>query len=295
MRKGSKPASGELAVVTRNVVSLHADPTADSEQVTQALLGQPVIIEGGQSSWLYVQTWDTYRGWIQSDAVKTRDDQSAAYASRGPVAVVRELFADICSEPRMRAQTITKATISAELEVLGAENDWVEVRMPDGSRGFLRAQDAKLIDKGLAQTVWLPDPQRLVETALRFVGVPYQWGGTSPFGIDCSGFVQLVYRVHNVTLLRDAGIQAGDHRAESVPRESLRAGDLMFFGNGKEPDIGAITHVGMVIDKSRFVHSCGSYGVVVSPIADKHYTDIYWGARRMRLATLDAGGGAPED
>lgn len=295
MKSESKPAAGELGVVIRNVVPVRAEPDSDSEQVTQALLGQPVTAEAGQSDWLYVQTWDTYRGWIPSNAVRFLPEITLPYASAGPVAVVHELFADILEQPRPRAPIVTKATVSVELEVAGVEKDWVEVRMPDGSAGYMRTKDVRLIEKELVQTVPLPDPVRLVETALRFVGVPYLWGGTSPFGIDCSGFVQLIYRIHNITLLRDANIQASDPRAEPVGRAELQAGDLVFFGPGRDPDYDKITHVGMVIDRKRFVHSCGAYGVVVTALSDKHYTETYWGARRMRLATLDPGGGLPAD
>lgn len=295
MRSESKAGVGEVGVVTRNVVPVRAEPDSDSEQVTQALLGQPVTAEAGQSDWLYVQTWDTYRGWIPSNAVRFLPEITLPYASAGPVAVVHELFADILQQPRPRAPIITKATISVELEVSAVDKDWVEVRMPDGSRGYIRTKDVRLVEKELVQTVPLPDPVRLVETALRFVGVPYLWGGTSPFGIDCSGFVQLIYRVHNVTLLRDANIQASDPRAEFVGQSDLQPGDLVFFGPGKDPEYDRITHVGMVIDRRRFVHSCGAFGVTVTPLSDKHYTETYWGARRMRLATLDPGGGPPAD
>lgn len=295
MPRGNKPASGQLGVVTKNVVPLRTEPDGSTEQVTQALLGQPVVAEGGQGQWLFVQTWDTYRGWIPMHAVRILEGQSSGYASTGPVAVIRELIVDVMEEPRERAGIITKATISAELEVVEAKGQWVELRLPGGRAGFVRSSQAKLVDRDLAQTIWLPQPSRLVETAVRLVGVPYLWGGTSPFGIDCSGFVQLIHRIHNVTLLRDANIQAGDPRGERVEKHNLRTGDLVFFGKGRDPDLKAITHVGMALDSDRFIHSCGPSGVVITPFTEPRYVETYWGARRMRLATLDPGGGAPED
>lgn len=294
-----RSVSGRLGVVVRNVVPLRAESKPSSEQVTQALIGQPVVAEGGQRDWLFVQTWDTYRGWIHESAVRFVDDPSRPYASAGAVAIVRELFADVLEAASERARIITKATISAEIEVARADGDWVELRLPDERAGFMRRHEARLVDRDLAQTIWLPEPAKLVETALRLIGVPYLWGGTSPFGIDCSGFVQLVYRVHGVTLLRDAGIQAGDPRGERVGRSELRAGDLVFFtrkGDSRiDPDTSGVTHVGMMIDGAEFVHSAGSTGVTVTALEDPDYSDRLWGARRMRIETLDPGGGAPQD
>ena len=288
-----KPLTGRLGVITRNLVAMRAKSDEKSEQTTQGLIGQPIWVQGGQGDWLFVQTWDSYRAWVQADHVKLLDGE-VAYASTGPVAVIRELFADIFAEPHDRSEVITKATISAELELVRAANGWTEIRLPGGRHGFVRKQDARLVDKDLAQTIWLPEPRKLTETAMRFVGVPYLWGGTSPFGLDCSGFVQLVYHIQGVTLLRDAHMQASDPRAMPLDRTDLAAGDLVFFA-GKKPEDKRITHVGMMQDREQFIHSCGDFGVIITPLDDPHYQSIYQRAVRMRLDTLDPGGGAPRD
>lgn len=288
----SKSAAGQLGVVTRNVISLRANADDHAECVTQALIGQPIIAEGGQKDWFYVQTWDTYRGWIPGFAIKFLDDQTRAYASTGPVAVIRELWAEIREQPHERAATITKATVSTELELVDSQGDWTELLLPDQRHGFIRKSDAKLVDKDVAYTQWLPSPIKLIETACRFIGVPYLWGGTSPFGIDCSGFVQLVHRIHGITLLRDAGMQANDPRSLPITREEVRAGDLVFFGKSNKSS--AISHVGVAMDNDRIIHSFGDGGVQITR-SDAPLFNKYWGARRMRFDTLDVGGGAPED
>lgn len=296
-RKFSKSTAGQLGVVTNNVTSLRVTADGDSERVTQALIGEPIIAEGGQNDWYYVQTWDTYRGWIPSHSIRLLDDNSLPYASSGPVAIIRSLWAEVREQPSTRAMIITKATVAAELEVTDSTGDWVELHLPDNRTGFVRKTDVKLVDKAKAVAIWLPTPDKIIETACRLIGVPYLWGGTSPFGIDCSGFVQLVHRIHGVTLLRDAHMQAGDPRCQRVERDDVKMGDMVYFGKTKEPDLSAVKHTGIAIDNERFIHSGGRVGVTISRFDDptSPYVDRYWGARRIRLETLDVGGGAPED
>ncbi len=92
-----------------------------------------------------------------------------------------------------------------------------------------------------------PTPDDVVAAARAFLDVPYRWGGTSARGVDCSGFVQLAYRLCGIVLARDADQQATQGRpVKGAPR----AGDLVFFG---EP----IDHVGLALDATRMVHATG--------------------------------------
>ena len=94
--------------------------------------------------------------------------------------------------------------------------------------------------------------QHLIESALLYLNVPYLWGGKSPFGIDCSGFTQMVYKLNGYKLLRDASQQANQGEALSFIEES-EPGDLAFFDNEE----GKITHVGIIMEDNYIIHAHG--------------------------------------
>lgn len=94
--------------------------------------------------------------------------------------------------------------------------------------------------------------ESLVETAKKFINVPYLWGGRSYFGIDCSALVQLVYKIHGIALPRDADKQAEIGEARDFVEES-EPGDLAFF----EDETGFISHVGLVLSPFELIHASG--------------------------------------
>ena len=114
----------------------------------------------------------------------------------------------------------------------------------------------------------------------RFRGVRYLWGGTTPAGFDCSGFVQFLFRLHDIRLPRDAWMQAADRRMRPVRRSALRAGDLLFFAPPGRPG-ARITHVGMAITRDRFVHATTSGPHPVVQIS--RIDSPRWMERRVRL------------
>ena len=93
---------------------------------------------------------------------------------------------------------------------------------------------------------------KLVSTALHYLNSPYLWGGKSPFGIDCSGFVQCVYQLHGIQLPRDAYLQAAHGETLGFIDES-EPGDLAFFDNNE----GKITHVGIIMPDYHIIHAFG--------------------------------------
>ncbi len=93
---------------------------------------------------------------------------------------------------------------------------------------------------------------KLVETAYLFLNAPYLWGGRTPFGIDSSGFTQMVYRLNGISLFRDAAGQASQGEVLSFIEES-QPGDLAFFDDNE----GAITHVGIILEHHHIIHAYG--------------------------------------
>ena len=92
-------------------------------------------------------------------------------------------------------------------------------------------------------------------------------GGTTPFGFDCSGFVQRVYAAVGVSLPRDAYQQAACRLGRRLPEGApLLAGDLVFFLGARDPRNRGITHVGMMIDPVRMIHAHGQKGVTIEPL-----------------------------
>ena len=106
---------------------------------------------------------------------------------------------------------------------------------------------------------------------MRYLGVPYVWGGSSPSGFDCSGFVAYVYAQMGVSLPHYTGAQWAV--GEPVSTSDLQPGDLVFFDG--------LGHVGIYVGNDRFVHASSSRGVTVSSLHEKYWATRYLGAKRL--------------
>ena len=123
------------------------------------------------------------------------------------------------------------------------------------------------------------DKKKLLDYAKYFKGGKYIWGGTSPKGFDCSGYVQYLYKKHHVNLPRTAWAQS--KKGMSINKADLKKGDLVFFLTDKKRGI-PVTHVGIYIGNGKFIHAASKKkGIIISPLTHGHYAKTFVSARRV--------------
>ena len=116
---------------------------------------------------------------------------------------------------------------------------------------------------------------RIVQTSMQYIGVPYVFGGTTPYGFDCSGYVRYVFAQAGVTLPRMADEQY--YYGTPIATSELRAGDLVFFSTYTYGP----SHVGIYLGDNSFINASSSRGVVIDSLGNSYWSSTYIGARRV--------------
>ncbi len=290
------------AVLTHNVVPLFAEPRGGSEQISQGLLGETVQVLEQSDAFVNVRTADEYTGWVRGSHLR-------AFQSPEPLALIAGHY------PDARLCTVGKSFLDvwgdldcSRLEtklVWGTRVLWLDtVRLRTGSYaivllpggGFEEASRLPFsLSYVLSEALEFPaqaaefDGQTACELAHRFIGTPYLWGGGTPFGFDCSGFIQRIYGFLGITLPRDAYLQAQSPLGKFRETDkTLKAGDLVFFLGRNDPRGRGITHIGMAMDPKHFIHACSRTGVTLSAFDDPEVCAAYTYRGSWRLTALRA-------
>ena len=203
-----------ICVVT--VAPVRAENSDKAEIVTEILFGESADILEVNKNWTRIKMhYDGYEGWMDTKQIKHVTDEHLANRK---VTLITENFASIMTND------------GRTLLSMGSEVEYAAV--------------ASRRSHNLRESIAL--------TAKEFLNVPYLWGGKSFFAVDCSGFVQLVFKIHNIKLPRDTYQQAEVGEVLSFVEES-QPGDLAFFENSE----GKIIHVGIMLENQKIIHASG--------------------------------------
>ena len=265
------PVPTAIARVRTPVAPMNGEPRVSASQVSQALYGHLLSVSERRDDWCRVHALDGYAGWTHRGYLQLVDVDvtDAADTSPDDEGMV-ELDIAFRSAEDARLVGMDDATLRISLGCTVRDEAGSVRRLPLGA--WLSDRDSAVLDgeavpEGEREVRFPADAEAIVRTARRyFEGTSYQWGGVTPWGADCSGIVQTVYRLHGVELPRDAWQQAelGDAAGEDPVR--LRAADLLFFSDREDR---RITHVGIAAGDGRMVHlALGRGGYAVERLDD---------------------------
>ena len=238
-----------------------------SEMVSQALIWDEIDILDQKDDWNYVRLDDQYKGWIHNFYITSTNKFRTSYSKiSGDFMRITKRFQSVNDN---NGNIILILSFGSRIPSLSfKENDLenkhskIEVLLTDGSTGFIEKQPTVpniLKQKDLSF-------ESIVKISKKLINVPYLWGGKSSFGYDCSGFVQSVYKLHDVTLKRDSIDMYNDLKDKKVGMEDIKLGHLIFFVKNN------IDHVGIVISQTEFIH-CSGFVRINSFVNDE--TDYY--------------------
>ncbi len=217
-----------------SIIPLRKEPSHRSEMVTQLLFGETYEITKEQNNWLLIKCDDdNYEGWIDKSQHHPLTEKDYSNISGNNSGLSLELVNSAASGYH-------------SIPVVCGSN------LPFFDGMNFKIGKEKFIYNGQAIQSEAKNMALLERVAMRYLNAPYLWGGRSPFGIDCSGFTQVVYKFTGVKLLRDAYQQAEQGTVVNFVEET-QPGDLAFFSN----EAGKIIHVGIILKDHRIIHSSG--------------------------------------
>ena len=237
----------EFGICLQSVISVRSEPSHSSEMVTQILFGELYRITGNENQWFRVRlTYDNYEGWInQKQSVLLNEEEFVRLINAETPSSLD--LVQLLSNETLR--TITPILLGSSLPGIAGQKFSIAENLFsfDGL-----VADATLLETAQTTQERQKAKQTIVDDSMLYLHAPYLWGGRTPFGIDCSGLIQMIYKLKKIKLLRDAAQQATHGESLNFISEA-EPGDLAFFDDAE----GNIVHVGMMVDKTRIIHASG--------------------------------------
>lgn len=292
-----------VGYVTASSLRLRASPSTSGKTLAYASKNEVVVLLSKSGSW-YKVLYNLQEGYMHQDYldVSTVKNVELGYGN------VNYSKVNMRTGPGTSYQAIGKSSQGDLAYIIGINKQWYKVIWGDEicyiRSDYLTLKEAPYENRASAKSPLFfrrgastgtpvsvsalknsnnyiagntsSKADKIVATAKKYIGVPYVWGGESPSGFDCSGFVQYVFKVHGISLNRTTETQY--KHGSYVSKSNLKPGDLVFFQNTYR---AGISHVGIYVGNGQFIHASSSKGVTISNLSSSYYTSHYYGARRI--------------
>ncbi|WP_458626282.1 C40 family peptidase [Winogradskyella sp. PC D3.3] len=217
----------QYGICNLGIVPIRFEPSDTSEMVTQALYGDYFKVLEQRKKWSRIRfAFDNYEGWIDNKQYLEIEETDYNDLNKSDINLSNDLIEFVSDA----SNSLYPIPVGSDLNGLALLHHHF-----DGTALTVKSAKANII-----------------KSSFLFLNAPYLWGGKTPFGIDCSGFTQMVYKLNGYKLFRDASEQAKQGEALSFIEES-EPGDLAFFDNAE----GHITHVGIIMEDNYIIHAHG--------------------------------------
>lgn len=291
------PLVTQVATVNTSSLRLRSGPSTSHTTITFAPGGDYVLITGKSGAW-YRVSYDLKQGYMHESYLKT-------YLAKNVELGYGTVTADkvnLRSGPGTSYRSVAQAMSGEQAYVIGFNQQWYKVICKD-QVCYIRSDYLELTEIPYENSASPNEPiffvdgkstgvtpsgaalngstlentrNKIVSEAKKYLGVPYAWGGNTPIGFDCSGYVQYVLQQCGITIPRttELQVQVGNY----ISKASLRPGDLVFLQNTYRT---GVSHVGIYIGNNQMIHASSSKGVTISNLTSNYYMEHYHSARQL--------------
>ncbi len=269
-------AASQSAQIQGTGVNVRKDPNTSASVITK-LSNERVSVLDKSSGW-YKISFDGKTGWVNDDYIKV-------VTTKGSINANGVNFRESASTSSKVISSLKRGT---DVQILDTLSEWHKIKVGSKvgyvSKKFVSsAANSTKTSRSTEAATFVGDEDdslvgRVIAYAKKFIGVRYVYGGKSPSGFDCSGYVGYVYKNFGVSLNNSASSMYSN--GTRVSKAALRAGDLLFFDASSRKSAGAIDHVGIYLGNNQFIHASTSNGkVLIQSLSE--YRGTYIGAKRV--------------